>query len=75
MNRSTHCMPDVHEPVTAQPGLAHRMDHHRMSESDRRLAAESLRDGESLGDHICRARDALRTAASLLGNYLTQRTR
>jgi hypothetical protein len=51
------------------------MDHHRMSESDRRLAEESLREGESLADHICRAKDALRSTASLLANYFAQRAR
>jgi hypothetical protein len=75
MTRNTDYMPDVREPVTARPSLAHRMDHHRMSESDRRLAEESLREGESLADHICRAKDALRSTASLLANYFAQRAR
>ena len=75
MTRKIDCMPDVREPVTAQPTLAHRMDDHRMSESDRRLAAECLRDGESLAGLICRARDAIRSTASHLGDYFAQRTR
>jgi len=75
MTRNTDCMPNVREPLTAQPSLTHRIADHRMSESDRRLAAECLREGESLADLICRARDALRTAGSLLGNYFAQRTR
>lgn len=75
MTRNTDCMPDVRETVTAQPSLAHRMDDHRMSESDRRLAAECLRDGESLAGLICRASDAIRSTASLVANYLLQRAR
>jgi hypothetical protein len=75
MTRNIDCMPDVREPVTAQPSLAHRMDDHRMSESDRRLAAECLRDGESLAGLICRAGDAIRSTASLVANYLVQRAR
>jgi len=75
MTRNSDCMPDVRESLTVQPSLTHRMDDLRMSESDRRLAAECLREGESLADLICRARDALRTTASLLGNYFAQRTR
>ena len=75
MTRNSDCMPDVRESLTVQPGLTHRMDDLRMSESDRRLAAECLRDGESLAGLICRARDAIRSTASLLGDYFAQRTR
>jgi len=68
-------MPDARESVTAQPDLAQRMADQRMSESDQRLAAESLRDGESLADIIGRARGALQATASLLENYFAHRSK
>lgn len=75
MTRNTNYMSNVREPVTTQPSLAQRIDNLRMSESDRRLATDCLRDGESLADLIFRARDAIRSAASLLANYFAQHAR
>lgn len=75
MNRFTDCMPDVREPVTAQPSLVHRIHEHRMSDSDRQVAVESLRDGESLAALMCRASDSIRSGAALLAERFAQRAR
>lgn len=74
-NTNTSGMPDVREPVTAQPDLMQRMEDQHMSESDRQLAAASLRDGETLADILGRARCALQSTASLLEHYFAQRSK
>lgn len=72
---NTDGMPDVRESGMTQSDLVQRMEDQRMSESDRRLAAESLRDGESLADIIVRAKGALQSTAALLENYFAQRSK
>ena len=56
---------DVFKP--ADSNVAHALDQLRISESDRQLAREYLRNGELMADLICRASENLRSAAALVG--------
>jgi hypothetical protein len=56
---------DIFKP--ADSNVAHALDQLRISESDRQLAREYLRNGELMADLICRASENLRSAAALAG--------
>ena len=50
--------------------MEQRIDHLRVSESDRRIAKEHLRGAEIVVELICRACMNLRSAAQLMGRSL-----
>jgi len=51
------------------------IDNIRVSESDRQIAKEHMRDADFVADLICRATENLRSAEGLLGKLFTLRTR
>jgi hypothetical protein len=55
------------------------MDQHinniRVSESDRQIAKEHMRDADFVADLICRATENLRSTEGLLGRLFALRTR
>jgi len=57
---------DVFELANRPPNVAHAIDNLRISESDRQLARQYLRNGELMADLICRASENLRSAAALV---------
>lgn len=59
---------------SGKANILQRTEDFRMSDSDRRQAEESLHDGEHMGDLICRSRDKVRSAATLIGNLFRRRT-
>lgn len=75
MTQKTNSRPDVREQAKPQPSLAQRIENLRLNESERQLASECLRDGELLGDLICRTEENLRSAATLVSSYFLHRAR
>ena len=59
---------------SGQANTLQRTEDFRMSDSDRRQAEDSLHDGEHLGELICRSREKIRSAATLIGNLFLRRT-
>jgi hypothetical protein len=51
-----------------------RIDSIRVSESDRRIAKEHMRDADFVADLICRAAEKLRPAEDLLSRLFVHRT-
>ncbi|MGH8647907.1 MAG: hypothetical protein ACREUP_01170 [Burkholderiales bacterium] len=56
-----------------QSSMPQRTGHYRMSDSERELAAESLRDGERIADFILQSGDKLRSAAAQVGSFFLHR--
>ena len=55
--------------------MDHRIENIRVSESDRQIAKEHMRDADFVADLICRATENLRSAESLLSGLFARRTR
>jgi hypothetical protein len=53
--------------------MLERTEHFRMSDSERELAAESLRDGERMANLILQSGEKLRSAAAHLGSFFLHR--
>jgi hypothetical protein len=51
------------------------IDHIRLSESDRRLAKEHMREADCVADLICRAAENLRSLGDLLSGVFANRAR
>lgn len=51
-----------------------RIDNIRVSESDRQIAKEHMRDADFVADLICRATENLRSAEGLLGKLFARPT-
>ncbi len=51
-----------------------RIDSIRVSESDRQVAKEHMRDADFVADLICRAAEKLRSAEDLLSRLFVHRT-
>ncbi|HKC53630.1 MAG TPA: hypothetical protein VKC33_03185 [Burkholderiales bacterium] len=51
-----------------------RIDSVRVSESDRQIAKEHMRDADFAADLICRAAEKLRSAEDLLSRLFVHRT-
>jgi hypothetical protein len=71
----TKFKPDVPENARPRSGLAQRIDGLRISESDRRVAEEALRNGELMADLIRRASENLKSAAALVNKSFTHRSK
>ena len=52
-----------------------RIDNIRMSETDRLIAKEHMRDADFVADFICRAAENFRSAEGLLSKLFVQRAR
>ncbi len=65
--------PEVPGNARPRSGLAQRIDSLRISESDRRIAEEALRNGELMADLIRRASENLKSAAALVNKSFTHR--
>jgi hypothetical protein len=51
-----------------------RIDSMRVSESERQIAKEHMRDADFVADLVCRATEKLRSAEELLSRLFAQRT-
>jgi len=51
-----------------------RIDSIRVSESDRQIAKEHMRDADFVADLVCRVTEKLRSAEELLSRLFAQRT-
>ncbi len=51
-----------------------RIDSMRVSESNRRIAREHMRDADLVADLVCRATEKLRSAEDLLSRLFAHRT-
>jgi hypothetical protein len=51
-----------------------RIDSIRVSESDRRIAKEHMRDADFVADLVCRAAEKLRSAEEMLSRMFAHRT-
>ena len=58
----------------AYSSMDQRIDSIRMSESDRQVAKEHMRDADFVADLVCRATEKLRSAEELLSRLFAQRT-
>ena len=52
-----------------------RIDRIRVSESDRQIAKEHMRDADFVADLICRAAESLRSVGELLNGIFANRVR
>jgi len=57
-----------------QSSMDLRIDSIRVSESDRQIAKEHMRDADFVADLICRAAKKLRSAEGLLNRLFVHRT-
>jgi hypothetical protein len=61
--------------VNSYPSMDRRIDNLRVSEGDRQIAKEHMRDADFVADLICRATENLRSAEGLLGKLFARPTR
>jgi len=54
--------------------MDHRIDSIRVSESERQIAKEHMRDADFVADLVCRASEKLRSAEELLSRLFAQRS-
>ena len=54
--------------------MDHRIDSIRVSESERQIAKEHMRDADFVADLVCRASEKLRSAQELLSRLFAQRS-
>ena len=59
--------------VSQYPSLDQRIDNIRVSESDRQIAKEHMRDAAFVADLICRAAENLRSTEGFLGKLFVHR--
>jgi hypothetical protein len=52
-----------------------RIDRIRVSESDRQIAKEHMRDADFVADLVCRAAESLRSVGQLLNGIFANRVR
>ena len=53
--------------------MDHRIENIRVSESDRQIANEHMRDADFVADLICRVVEKVRTAEELVGKLFARR--
>jgi hypothetical protein len=53
--------------------MDHRIENIRVSESDRQIAKEHMRDADFVADLICRVVEKVRTAEELVGKLFARR--
>ena len=58
----------------AHSSMDQRIDSIRVSESDRQIAKEHMRDADFVADLVCRATEKLRSAEELLSRLFAQRS-
>jgi len=58
----------------AYSSMDQRIDSIRVSESDRQVAKEHMRDADFVADLVCRATEKLRSAEELLSRLFAQRS-
>jgi hypothetical protein len=58
----------------AYSSMDQRIDSIRVSESDRQIAKEHMRDADFVADLVCRATEKLRSAEDLLSRLFVHRT-
>ena len=61
--------------MNAYSSMDQHIDKIRVSESDRQIAKEHMRDADFVADLICRAAENLRSTEGLLGRLFVLRTR
>jgi len=59
--------------VSQYPSMDPRIGNIRMSESDRQIAKEQMRNAEFVADLICRAAENLRSGEGFLGKLFVHR--
>jgi len=59
----------------AYSSMDQRIDSIRVSESDRRIAKEHMRDADFVADLVCRAAESLRSVGDLLNGIFANRAR
>jgi len=65
-------MPDVREHANVDSSVMRQLEHVRVSESDRELAREYLRNGELMAELISRASGNLRSAGALVSKFFAR---
>ena len=65
----------TYEHASPHSGMVQRIDSHCMGECDRQIAEQYLRGGEFMADLICRARQNLRSAASIVSKSFARRAK
>ena len=73
MRQSTNSKPVKYGSWGWQSSMLQRTEHHRMSDSERELAADSLRDGERIAEFILQSGEKLRSAAAQVGSFFLHR--
>lgn len=73
MRQNTNSKPAKYGSWGWQSSMLQRTEYFRMSDSERKLAAESLRDGEKLADLILQSGEKLRSAAAHVGSLFLRR--
>lgn len=73
MRQNTNSKPVKYGSWGWQSSMMQRTEHHRMSDSERECAAESLRDGERIADLILQSGEKLRSAAAQVGSFFLHR--
>jgi hypothetical protein len=58
-----------------QSSMDLRIDSIRVSESDRQIAKEHMRDADFVADLVCRAAESLRSVGQLLNGIFANRVR
>jgi len=61
--------------MNSQSSMDQRIDSIRVSQSDRQIAKQHMRDADLVADLICRAAENLRTAEGLLSRLFVQRAK
>ena len=61
--------------INGYSSIDQHIENIRVSESDRQIAKEHMRDADFVADLICRAAENLRSAERLLGRLFALRTR
>jgi hypothetical protein len=61
--------------ANSHSSMEQRIDHIHLSESDRRLAKEQMREADFVADLICRAAGNLRSVGDLLSGVFANRAR
>jgi hypothetical protein len=73
MRQNTNSKPVKYASWGWQSSMMQRTKNFRMSDSERELAAESLRDGERMANLILQSGEKLRSAAAHVGNFFLHR--
>ncbi len=61
--------------ANSYPSMDQRIDSIRVSESDRQIAKEQMRDADFVADLVCRAAESLRSIGELLNGIFANRVR